>query len=266
MRWDGCRCRWEMNRAATPDAEHRISTRYRILGVSIQAPRRYPASKLGQRSAPAIRRAGPVRVMRASAVAVTAVGSAAAGHATAGHQAPHPVVVLLALAMSIPVCVNLSGVRLPRVRLAASIALSQALLHGLFALFPAERSSPAEARSPAVGAGAHHAEHAHQPALAAPEALSVGGGIPEPGDATMVAAHAGAGLLTYGVLRRGQVFLEAMVWWLALTPALLLLGGPNRPPVISPSPLPEAEAPRPLHSMWPGVGPRTVRGPPSVVN
>lgn len=204
---------------------------------------------------------GAARLLRGVLSAVAAVGFAAAAHTAAGHHAPHAVVILLALAVSIPLCAALSGVRLSRLRLAAAVLSSQAVLHGLFELFPAQQAL----RYGQIPADAAHAHHG-QPVLTAlsPGAEAhVHAGLASGPDAGMASAHLGAALLTYVMLRRGEVLLCALAELITLAPVLTLLSGIG--PLTddrSARRAPAASA-APRSDVWNGSGPRTLRGPPA---
>src|SRR5690554_826187 len=80
------------------------------------------------------------RLIRGQFVAVLSTFVAAFSHGFADGAHPPAVAVVLALAFSSMVCAFLatakpSSARLPRVRLAASVAVSQAIYHGLFSVF-----------------------------------------------------------------------------------------------------------------------------------
>lgn len=195
------------------------------------------------------------RLLRGVLIASSAVGSGVLAHAAAGHHAPHGVVVLLAMMVAVPVSTALASVRLSRVRLAAAVLLSQAVLHGLFELFPAAQSSSLQV-IPGEGAHAHH-QHIE---------LVPGGaqGAAHQGDAGMAAAHLFAALGTYAVLRWGELLLAALSRLLGVEPVALQLDQAAQPaPVQRPASIPEA--PRRRADLWPGEGPRTLRGPPALV-
>ena len=193
--------------------------------------------------------------MRGALVALLAVGSAALAHAAAGHHHPHWVVLVLSLAISLPVCVALSTVRLSRSRLAAAVLTSQGVLHGLFALFPAAGSTGSLRE-----VGGHHGRH-HQLIIATDAQQSLAAGP----DSVMVFAHLLAAAATYTLLRRGELVLAALTALLGVRPVLLLLtavtaskptGQPQRAPV-------ERMV---VDEVWRGAGPRTLRGPPLLTN
>lgn len=196
--------------------------------------------------------------MRGALAAVLAVGAAALAHAAAGHHYPHWVVLALSLAISLPVCVALAAVKLSRSRLVAAVLISQGVLHGLFALFPAAGS--AGSLRELGGHPGHHHQHqliiganAEQSAVVAPDSM-------------MALSHLLAAALTYTLLRRGELVLAALTTLLGVRPVLLLLtavtpsmptGQPQRAPV-GRSLVTDA--------LWLGAGPRTLRGPPLLTN
>lgn len=201
---------------------------------------------------------GGARAARGALAAVFAVGSAALAHAAAGHHHPHWVVLVLSLTISLPLCTALSRVRLSRSRLAAAVLTSQGVLHGLFALFPA-----------AAGAGSlrevggHHGPH-HQHQLAVGASAEQGAAVAP--DSAMALSHLLAAAATYALLRRGELVLTALTALLRVRPVLLLLSAlpaskPSRPPQSVPV-VPSVV----VDELWPGAGPRTVRGPPVLTN
>lgn len=218
---------------------------------------------------------GPAKLLRGILAAVVAVGSAALAHTVAGHYAPHGLVILLALAVSIPVCVQLAGVQLSRRRLAAAVLSSQVVLHGLFALLPA---------SAAVSSGLPQGLHSHHgtavshssgggsasagPSSAGIEAYTVlqdpAHGIAAQTDTAMIAAHIIAAVSAYLLLRRGETLLHAVASRLGIAPVLVLLEAQS---------VPHAETNRIMpairvlitQDVWPGSGPRSLRGPPLLV-
>lgn len=215
------------------------------------------SSAPGVASLPAVN--GGARVLRGLLAAAVAVGSAAAAHLAAGHHGPHPVILLLAMAVSVPVCVALARVRLSRWRLAAAVLFSQGVLHVLFALFPHSHASA----SLSVGQSSHPGHHHHVDHLVLAEpaasAASAHGVVP---DAAMSMAHLSAGVLTYALLRRGEVLLQALVSLLGLRPVLILV---FRPLVLTgPRTMSWAASwpARQFSDLWPGQGPWTLRGPP----
>lgn len=204
---------------------------------------------------------GTARLLRGLLSGGLAVGFAAAAHTAAGHHAPHALVILLALAVSIPLCTALSGVRLSRGRLAAAVLSSQAVLHGLFELFPAQQAGGATGAAAGHAGHSHHVEHiaVDLPADSADHLHGLSAGP----DAGMAAAHLGAAVLTYALLRRGETLLAACGALLSLRPVLLLaaavpLTDDRRARSLPARPL--------LHGadVWNGAGPRAVRGPPAV--
>lgn len=201
---------------------------------------------------------GGTRAVRGVLAAVLAVGSAAAAHSAGGHHDPHWVVILLTLAVSVPLCVALSAVRLSRARLAAAVLSTQGLLHGLFTLFPAAADAgPSGLRE--VG-GHHHGPHDHHLILG--ETAAPG---PEMApDAAMTAAHLVAAVATYTLLRRGELILHTLTGLLSLGPVLLLWDAAPAPPGRAPQPVPAC--PLPAWRLGVGAGPRTLRGPPLGAN
>src|SRR5690606_1725447 len=129
------------------------------------------------------------------------------------------VAVALALAFSSVVCVFLStpgiaAAHLSRTRLAASVAISQLIYHGLFSLFGAAGSSPG------IVASGHHGSISFTTSLpgtaAQAAALST--------DQWRLAAHCGAAVVTFALLLRGErsllavgsvarLIVASLSWW-----------------------------------------------------
>lgn len=192
---------------------------------------------------------------------------------------PHWIVIVLAFAVSLPVCASLSGVRLSRARLGVAVVFSQAVLHSLFALLPAAGASASttvsrgSASSDALSSGAvssdavahaGHAAHDHAVVItAAAQASTVTQVLP---DAPMIFAHVLAALFTFAVIRRGELILHALSGLLLLRPALRLF--------LRPVSLAGPRAIRAhdsfttviLRDLWCGRGAQTLRGPPVLVS
>ncbi|MBO0596713.1 hypothetical protein I2485_04440 [Nesterenkonia sp. E16_7] len=212
--------------------------------------------------------AGPARLTRGLLAAALAIGSAAVSHTAAGHHMPHWIVLTLALAVSLPVCASLVAVRLSRVRLGAAVVFSQAVLHGLFALFPAAGASDgaAEPSGPAAEAAAQtgHAAHDHSLTITAVADSSTTAQVLP--DAPMLLAHALAALFTFAVFRRGELILQALSALLLLRPIFLLFLHPiaqTGPRAICAH---NSFTTVILQDLWLGGGAQTLRGPPVLVS
>jgi len=200
---------------------------------------------------------GPARITRGLLAATLAIGSAAISHSAAGHHGPHWIVLVLALAISLPVCSALSSVRLSRIRLGAAVGFSQVVLHGLFALFPASgAASGVVVDSVGTGRGVH--DHAVTVSAAA-HTGTVAQVLP---DAPMILAHALAAVFTFAVIRRGEVLLHALVSLMFLRPAFILFLRPvslTGPRAIMAHDSFDTVI---LRDLWTGAGAQTLRGPP----
>ena len=139
------------------------------------------------------------RVARGWTAAGFATFVAALSHTLAGGAAPGVVAILVTLVISGAVCTLLAGRTLSTWRLAASIALSQALFHGVFSGLG----------MPVAPRGAHHtvALPVFDATIAHPHA-----------GATMWLAHAAAALVTVIAFRHA----ERAFWGLADTARLLI--------------------------------------------
>lgn len=224
-------------------------------------------------TAPASRTGLPVhggsRLARGWTGAVLAVGLAAGSHTVLGDaHAPHPILLLLAVALAAPVCTVLAGRRLSLPRVLAAVLGSQAILHGLYSLAapaPGVTAVPTTAGHlghavPASGELASFAA-AQSSAHAAVHAAPAGGhdhlGL------GMLAAHAVAALLTVLLIRHGERLLVRAAGLVVdavlrhRVPALRPAAGRVRPVWGTSAPL--TPAGREL------VGSTGLRGPPAVL-
>jgi hypothetical protein len=140
------------------------------------------------------------RLVRGQIVAVSATFVAAFSHGAADGGHPPLVAIALALAFSSVACVLLATAHLSRARLAASVAITQLLYHGLFSLFGTA------GQPTSVITSGHHGTIV----------ISSGAGEAASGatDPWMLAAHAAAAVVTFAILVRGERSLAA-IWALA---------------------------------------------------
>ncbi len=136
------------------------------------------------------------RVARGASAAIFATVIAAVSHTIAGGAAPSVFAIVVSLAVSISACVLLAGRTLSISRLSLSVAITQALFHGVFGSLSAPaalgHSHAASAAMAGMGASAAHAN--------------------------MWFAHAVAAVITIIALRYG----ERAFWSLATTASLLV--------------------------------------------
>lgn len=173
---------------------------------------------------------------------------------------PHWIVVMLALAVSLPVCALLAAAGLSRVRLGVAVVLSQTVLHSLFALFPAAASASTATR----GDDAGHAGHDHAVTIAAAAQSSTVTQVPP--DGPMIFAHVLAAAFSFTVFRRGEVILQALGDLLLLRPIVMLFLRPaslTGPRVIRAH---DSFSSVILQDLWRGGGAQTLRGPPVLVS
>jgi hypothetical protein len=162
------------------------------------------------------------RAVRGLVVAAFATFTAALSHGIADGAHPPLLAVALGFAFSVLASIALLGRRMPRVALAAAIAVSQAFYHGLFSLFGPAAPSPSTIPTGAVGYA-----HVHVPMLFLPDAA--GASVAAPVDSVMVAAHAVAAALTFWLAVYSQRLCAAVasltrlvvdaLAWLAASPA-----------------------------------------------
>jgi hypothetical protein len=152
------------------------------------------------------------RVVRGQAVAVIATFAAAFSHGAADGAHPPVAAIALALAFSSIACVLLTARQFSRRRLAASVAISQLVYHGLFSLFGTAGSAPG-----AVITG-HHGSLAFAPLASGPTLAGSTGALSSQAlfsqalssDLWMLVAHLGAAVLTFALVVRGENALSAV--------------------------------------------------------
>jgi hypothetical protein len=142
------------------------------------------------------------RTLRALAASVLTTLVAATAHTIGGGGAPSPMVLLIAVLLSMPVALLLSGRRATAARTSFAVAGAQAVYHAVFAIF-----------GMSVAFAAPSMDHMHA-AEAMPAAMSAdpGMGLFAPAMLTM---HALAAALTIVVLVHGERLLRAIretVW------------------------------------------------------
>jgi len=145
-----------------------------------------------------------IRTLRGLAAAGFAVFVAALFHDAAGGGLPSPLAVALSLAFAVPLCVALAGRRMAFWRQAASVGVSQLLLHLLFGL--GENSTGTMLTAPAghLHAGMHIG-------LTAGHAVAM-----HDDSAAMLVSHAAAAVVTVIALRYGEGTLTALANFTAL--------------------------------------------------
>ncbi len=145
------------------------------------------------------------RTLRGVAAGGTATLVAAVSHAVAGHAAPNAASLGLATLFAVIAGIALTGRRLPRLRMAASVILSQAAYHVVFSTMGG------------AGETVTSGHHGGFTVATAPESVTV----VSPG---MWLAHGVAAALTILALAHGETVLRAVVElarpWRAVTVAL----------------------------------------------
>jgi hypothetical protein len=166
-----------------------------------------------------------IRTLRGTAAACFAVFVAALVHDAAGGGLPSLLAVSLSLAFAVPLCVALAGRRISLWRQAASVGVSQLLLHLLFGL-----GSNASGTALHVPAG-----HMH---MGGTIAVTAGHAMPMHHDTPlMFVAHGCAALITIAALRRGERTLHALATFTVLLVTAIArltvvpIGAPARMPV-----------------------------------
>ncbi|GAA1497209.1 hypothetical protein GCM10009628_22120 [Paeniglutamicibacter kerguelensis] len=139
------------------------------------------------------------RVARGWIGALFATGTAAVSHVLGGGAAPHPLLVILSLAVSGSICCTLAGRLLSLTRMALGVLASQAFFHMVFGI----GNAPARTSASPLITDMHHA-HAGMAAtppitFTIPVAELSGHGV------QMWFGHAVAAILTVLFLRYGEV-------------------------------------------------------------
>jgi hypothetical protein len=161
------------------------------------------------------------RVARGSAAATVSVFVAAFSHSVAGGSLPGVTGIALCLALSVLVCVALTGRRLPLARLAVSVAISQAMYHWLFGALGSGTMVASGGRTPG---------HLHDAALAIPATTphAHAGG-------DMLLAHIAAAIVTVLVLAYGERSIAATARYAHALVVALLPAIPDAPAVPTPA-------------------------------
>ncbi|MFJ6416699.1 hypothetical protein [Paeniglutamicibacter sp. NPDC091659] len=139
------------------------------------------------------------RALRGAVAALFATMVALCSHVLAGGQVPDLLGVMLPLAVSVQVCILLSGRRFSIFRLSLAVAFSQFFFHGLFSLGAGQSNGTAMA--------AQHEHLMHTATTTSPIALEASHlthGDP------MLLAHVVAAIATVLVLHRGESILFSL--------------------------------------------------------
>jgi hypothetical protein len=152
------------------------------------------------------------RALRAASASALTTLFAAAAHTLGGGGAPAPTVLLIAVLLSLPVALGLTGRRAGRIRTGMAVVGSQAVYHLVFAVF----GMSAVLAGPVAHVHGALAAAAVPPVVPGMTATDPMMGLFEP---SMLAMHVIAAAATVLVLRHGERLLQAvvaMIW-----PALL---------------------------------------------
>jgi hypothetical protein len=161
------------------------------------------------------------RVARGSAADTVSVFVAAFSHSVAGGSLPGVTGIALCLALSVLVCVALTGRCLPLARLAVSVAISQAMYHWLFG---------------ALGSGAVFASGGRMPGHVHDVALAIPAAAPHAHTAgDMLLAHIVAAIVTILLLAFGERTLTATANYARTLVIALLPALPDAPAVPTPA-------------------------------
>ena len=176
--------------------------------------RDHPVATAGRHGSTVDTRAA--RLARASVTASVSTLVTALSHAVAGGTAPHPALVLVAFALALVFCLALTGRALSPSRVLVAVGVSQALLHGVFAMTGAPSAALQARMAETAGMSgtpvmAHASGMGHTASLADPAAAVGHHGSLMPADAAaggvdsgMLLAHVLAGLVTVLALVAGE--------------------------------------------------------------
>jgi hypothetical protein len=149
------------------------------------------------------------RLARASVTASVSTLVTVVSHAVADGHAPHPSLLLVAFALSLLFCLALVGRTVSPSRLLLAVAVSQAMLHGVFAM---SGSPPAASRPTGTGGMSGMVGMTHESGPGVPGMFGHSGAVP-PADAAahtasidvgMLVGHLLAGLVTVLALTAGE--------------------------------------------------------------
>ncbi len=138
-----------------------------------------------------------LRLLRAASASAVATLIAATSHTVAGGAAPHALLVLAVMTLLVPVAALIIGARASRLRVAATVLVSQAAFHVAFQLLGAPTGTTV------LSGHQHHLDLASLgpvTAAAAPDLL-------------MVIGHLGAAVLTTALLWHGESMVRAIAGW-----------------------------------------------------
>lgn len=197
------------------------------------------------------------RIARGTTAAVVSTFVAVFFHGLAGGPVPAPVGLIACVVFSALVCTPLAGVALSRARLAAAVTLSQLLFHFLFLLFAGTAN---------VGAGGGSTGgHVHGSDAIAAQLATLSAAPAHLHDSPMWFSHALAAVVTFAVLRYGELSLCTLVELARLTVRALVLRVPTPAPAARVRPLAARRHARALSSRI-LLSVLSQRGPPAVVN
>lgn len=159
-----------------------------------------------------------LRLLRAASASSVATLLAAVSHTFAGGAAPHPLLVLSAAVLLLPLAAVLIGARVSKPRVALTVLVSQAAFHVVFQLLGAPTDS-------AVAIG-----HQHGMLPLGPVSMAA---VP---DLAMIAGHVLAAVATTALLWHGESLVRVIAgWMLALVQhsGLTVPADHRRPPALA---------------------------------
>ncbi|GAA1241309.1 hypothetical protein JOF42_001934 [Microbacterium phyllosphaerae] len=138
-----------------------------------------------------------LRLLRAASASAVATVIAATSHTIAGGAAPHPLLVLAVAALVVPITALIIGARVSRIRVAATVLVSQAAFHVVFQLLGAPTGTT-------VISG--HQHHVDLSALGPVSAATAP-------DLLMLIGHIVAAVATTALLWHGESMVRAIAGW-----------------------------------------------------
>lgn len=139
-----------------------------------------------------------LRLLRAASASTVATLLAATSHTIAGGAAPHPLLVVAVMTLVVPIAALIIGGRASRLRVAATVSVSQAAFHTVFQLLGTPTGTTV------LSGHQHHLDLASLGPMAAATAP----------DLLMVLGHLGAAVMTTALVWHGESMVSAVAGWM----------------------------------------------------
>ncbi|KQQ68934.1 hypothetical protein [Microbacterium sp. Leaf320] len=138
-----------------------------------------------------------LRLLRAASASAVATLLAATSHTVAGGAAPHPLLVISVMTLVVPIAALIIGGRASRLRVAATVLVSQAAFHVVFQLLGTPTGTTV------LSGHQHHLDLSALSPMAAATAP----------DLLMVNGHLGAAVITTALVWHGESMVRAVAGW-----------------------------------------------------